>query len=500
MAYSSVVADPSAHKTDTLVYFCFESEGPTAKFLKTLNTASGGALEEIWRSGEFNGSANTTAVVRRPDGWGAGSIVLAGIGARGFVALDDLRQSAGTVSRVKAVAKAKSLAFASQAKLDENHAAAIVEGYELGSWKMLDYKTSESAVEEGKLSAKKIALLSDNRASANKAAKGITRGEIVAEAASTCRRLSYHPSNVLTAVELSKRAQKRGKECGFSVKVLNKSQIKKERMEALLAVNQGSTEEPRFIIMEYKGGRASQKPVVLVGKGVTFDTGGISIKPAANMGEMKADMTGSAVVISVMGAVARLKLKLNVVALVPTTDNMLSGSAYKPGDVIGSRKGKTIEVINTDAEGRLILADALDYANEFKPQAVIDIATLTGATIFSLGHAGAPILGTSKQILDQLRGAIKNTGEKVWELPLWPEYTKQMQSQIADLVNSGGRPAGTCTAAAFLKEFIGDYPWAHIDIAYVDTEYSGQPYVPKGPSGFGTRLLIETLSNWKALK
>lgn len=500
MAYSSVVSDPTTHTSDTLVFFCYQADSPSAPALKKLNAASSGSLDSIWDSEEFTGALNTTAIVRKPAGWGAGNIVLAGLGERGSVALDDLRQAAGTVSRVKAVAGAKTLAFALQSKMDEKHAMAIVEGFELGSWKMLDYKTSESAEKARKRPPQKIALLAGNRADANKAAKGIKRGEIVAEAASNCRRLSYHPSNVLTAVELAKKAQKRGKECGFSVKVLNKNQIKKERMEALLAVNQGSTNEPRFIVMEYNGARAGQKPVVLVGKGVTFDTGGISIKPSANMGEMKADMTGSAVVISVMGAIAKLKLKLNVVGLVPATDNMPSGSAYKPGDVIGSRKGKTIEVINTDAEGRLLLADALDYANEFKPQAVIDIATLTGATIFSLGYAGAPILGTSKSILDQLRGSVKHTGEKVWELPLWPEYTKQMQSPIADLWNSGGRPAGTCTAAAFLKEFIGDYPWAHIDIAYVDTEYSGQPYVPKGPSGFGTRLLIETLSKWKTPK
>ena len=232
---------------------------------------------------------------------------------------------------------------------------------------------------------------------------------------------------------------------------------------------------------------------MLVGKGVTFDSGGISLKPGQDMHEMKGDMTGSAVVIAAMITAARLKLKINLVALTPLTENMPSGHATRPGDIVVSRQGKTIEIINTDAEGRLILADALDYANKFKPQAVIDVATLTGAALYVLGYAGAPIMGNNTKLLDRISAAADVTAEKVWAMPIWDEHRDQMKSGIADLVNSGGRAAGTIAAGAFLENFIGDWPWAHIDIAYVDIEHGGKAYIPKGATGIGLRLLTEVL-------
>jgi leucyl aminopeptidase len=235
----------------------------------------------------------------------------------------------------------------------------------------------------------------------------------------------------------------------------------------------------------------------LVGKGITFDSGGISLKPGLNMGEMKGDMLGSAVVLTTIAALARLKAKINVVSLMPLAENMPSGKATRPGDIITSRSGKTIEIINTDAEGRLILADALDYADNFKPQAVIDIATLTGAALYILGYEGAPFVVTNEKLKDNIKRAADFTGERVWELPLWPEYGNLMKSPVADMKNSGGKPAGTLTAASFLKNFVKDWPWAHIDIAYCDLEPNGRPYIPKGVTGFGTRLLIDLLMNWR---
>ncbi len=491
------VGDATKVVGDTLIYLCYESEAPSGSFLKQLDFETEGAVSAVYANDEFAGKLNSTALFRAPAGWGVRNILLTGVGKRAGIKLDNFRQAAGTISRHVAVKKAEDVIFDCQSELDANRAQALVEGYRLGSWKMLDYKSDPEVKKE---TNQTISVLCANRKVENKTSKGVERGAIIGAAVSQCRRLAFHPSNYLTPAKLAEKAKGLGKRDGFSVKVLNVTQIEKERMGALLAVNKGSSEnQARFIIMQYDGGRKGQAPVVLVGKGVTFDTGGISLKPGMNMYEMKGDMTGSAVVISTMSAIARLKVKLNVVALVPTTENMPSGDALKPGDIVTARNGKTIEIINTDAEGRLILADALDYANKFNPQAVIDIATLTGATLFALGYAGAPILGTSKTVLDRLRAGSKATAEKVWELPLWPEFTTQMKSAIADLVNSGGRPAGTATAAAFLKEFIGDYPWAHIDIAYVDLEPSGQPYSPKGPSGFGVRLLIETLANWKQM-
>lgn len=495
MTFTCITGNGQSAAVDTLVYFCNSEKRPSGPFLKALDKDSGGALAAIYRSGEFSGKQNTHAILRRPDGWEVDNVLLAGVGAKNEEA-DNYRQAAGTISTLSVAKNSRELAFDTQSRPNAMQTSALVEGYQLGLWKLLDYKTGDDA---RRPLDQTISILSANSAAAARLQKVVDRADTIAQAVALCRNLSFQPSNVLTPEILAAEAKRQGKLCGFSTQVLDVRQIEKEKMGALLAVNQGSSNQARFIIMQYKGGRKGQKPVVLIGKGVTFDTGGISIKPGLNMHEMKGDMTGSAVVISTIAAVARLKLKLNLVALVPATENVPSATAYKPGDIITARNGKTIEIINTDAEGRLILADALDYANKFEPQVVIDVATLTGATIFILGRAGAPFFSTHKKAADQLRGAAKATAEKVWELPLWPEHVEQMKSSIADLVNSGGRPAGTATAAAFLKEFIGEYPWMHIDIAYMDLEFKGQPYVPKGPTGFGTRLLIELLSNWKKL-
>jgi leucyl aminopeptidase len=262
-------------------------------------------------------------------------------------------------------------------------------------------------------------------------------------------------------------------------------------MKALLAVAQGSLQEPRFIAMEYHGGATGEAPLVLVGKGITFDSGGISIKPAEHMEDMKFDMSGGAGVIAAMRAIAELGLKANVVGLVPTTENLPSGTAVKPGDVIGSLLGKTIEVVNTDAEGRLILADALAYAQRYHPKAIIDAATLTGACVIALGHQAIGLMGNDGELIDEVRAAGQRVGERCWPLPLWDEYREQIDSEIADLKNSGGRPAGTITAGWFLKEFTGEVPWAHLDIAGMAHRSEALPYLRSGATGVPTRLFIE---------
>ncbi|HVP06483.1 MAG TPA: leucyl aminopeptidase, partial [Candidatus Acidoferrum sp.] len=325
----------------------------------------------------------------------------------------------------------------------------------------------------------------------------VNRGQIIAEGQNLVRRLAFMPSNSLTPRLYARKVTELTKANRLGLKILDEKAIVREKMGLLLGVSQGSAEPPRFLIITYRGRRDNQKPIVLVGKGVTFDSGGISLKPGADMHEMKGDMAGSAIVLSTIITASKLKLPLNLVALMPLTENMPSGTAQKPGDIVTSRKGLTVEIINTDAEGRLILADALDYANTFKPQAVVDIATLTGAAIYVTGYSGAPILGNTPALMDQLRNAATATSERVWEMPIWDDFRDLMKSSVADLVNSGGRPAGTMTAAAFLENFIGDWPWAHIDIAYVDLEPKGKPYIPRGATGIGLRLLVELLSSWK---
>jgi leucyl aminopeptidase len=250
------------------------------------------------------------------------------------------------------------------------------------------------------------------------------------------------------------------------------------------------------MILEHNADRPRLDTVVLVGKGVTFDSGGISLKPGEKMEEMKGDMAGSAAVLSAVGAAARLKLPVHLVGLMPVTENMPSGTALKPGDILKALNGKNIEIINTDAEGRLILADALTYAERYKPNAVVDIATLTGACRVALGDICAAVLGTDQRLVERLKKASAQTAERLWQMPLYDEYDQLIKSSIADVKNSGGRYGGVISAARFLKKFIGDYPWAHIDIAGVDLEEKGQPYVPKGATGFGARLLLQFVENW----
>jgi len=280
---------------------------------------------------------------------------------------------------------------------------------------------------------------------------------------------------------------------GSTLTVLDRAQLKKEGMGALLAVAQGSAQEPRFIALEYKGGSSGQAPVVLVGKGVTFDSGGISIKPAHNMEEMKYDMSGAAAVLGTFDVLGRLKLKLNVVGLIPSTENLPSGTAVKPGDVVKSHLGKTIEIINTDAEGRLILCDALSYARRFKPAVALDAATLTGAVVVALGHHAIGVMGNDEALLAEVRDAGERAGERCWPLPLWEEYRDLVKSEIADVKNSGGRSAGSIAGGWFLREFVDGFPWVHLDIAgtaYTEAEGATQG---KGPTAVGVRLFTEFL-------
>ena len=321
------------------------------------------------------------------------------------------------------------------------------------------------------------------------------QGWRLAEAVCLTRDLQAHPSNTATPTFLARKAREAARRFGFSCKVLERKDLERLNMGSFLGVARGSTEPPAFIVMEYHGGRKKQAPVVIVGKGLTFDTGGISLKPPAGMDEMKFDMSGGAVTIGTLAAAAGLRLPLNLVGLVPATENMPSGSAIKPGDILTASNGKTIEVLNTDAEGRLVLADALVYAQRYKPRAVIDLATLTGACIVALGHVAAAVVGTDQKLIDKLKQAGEAVGERVWQLPLFEEFEKALKSDIADLKNIAASSVGggTIVGAAFLKPFVGEYPWAHLDIAGTAWVSEEKPYVPKGGTGYGVRLLIETL-------
>ena len=365
-------------------------------------------------------------------------------------------------------------------KLDkETSIRALVEGIFLGTY------TFEEFFSEKKT---KVNLKEVNIEFKGNFEKAIEETRIVAESVFLARDLQNLPSNIATPTYIANVAKEECEKVGISVKIIEKEEAEKLGMNLYLAVARGSEERPKFVVMEYKGG--GDKCYSIAGKGVTFDTGGISIKPSERMEEMKYDMSGAASVIGSMIAIARLGLKVNVVGITPLTENMPSGKATKPGDIVKSMGGTSVEIINTDAEGRLILADALEYAKKYNPEFIIDIATLTGACVVALGHEAAGLMGNNSELIEMIKKSSQRTGERVWELPLWDEYNEYIKSDFADVKNVGNRYGGAITAAAFLKKFT-NYKWSHIDIAGVAYTDKEKFYIKKGGTGFGVRLFVE---------
>ena len=333
-------------------------------------------------------------------------------------------------------------------------------------------------------------LVRVNYYSSHAISESLHKAEAMLYGMNLCKDLGNSPANICTPTYLATTAKKIATELGVSAKIMSKEEIKQLGMNAFLAVAQGSTTDAQLIELSYQGAAVTnEKPIVLVGKGITFDSGGISLKPGAGMDEMKYDMCGAASVIGTFAAAVKLKLPINLVVIVPTCENMPAGNALKPGDIIKSMNGLSIEVLNTDAEGRLILCDALSYAERFQPAAVIDVATLTGACIIALGHVAQGVLGNNQNLIDQLMKAAQNINDKTWQLPLFEEYKEQLKSNFADLQNIGGRPAGTITAAAFLSYFTENYPWAHLDIAGTAWKSGNN----KGATGRPVPLLLQYL-------
>jgi leucyl aminopeptidase len=367
----------------------------------------------------------------------------------------------------------------------------ITEGITLASYRFDRYRTEKK--EELPPPLQESWLLVDKQAQVNDMEQGIARALAICRGVMLARDLVNMPGNVKSPDFLAQQARAVAEETGLKCTVLEQKELEEEGLGAMLGVAQGSVREPRLIILEYRGGNSDARPVALIGKGVVFDAGGISLKPAEKMDEMKMDMGGGATVLGTMLAASLLKLPVNLVGIVPAVENLPSGSAIRPGDILTSLSGRTIEVLNTDAEGRLILADALTYAKRFDPRVAIDLATLTGACVIALGHHATAILGNHEGLIRQLISAGEQTGERLWQLPLWEDYAAQIKSDIADVKNIGGRPAGTITAAAFLQKFAEDFTWAHLDIAGTAWEEKGRPYTPKGGTGVGVRLLVHYL-------
>jgi leucyl aminopeptidase len=452
----------------------------------------GGLIQTIYSDGEFKGESGELLTLHPMGKLAAKRVVIAGLGPQEKLHSQVIRRASATAARHLQQTGAHQITLALHSeKLDvdlEEGVRAEVEGALLGPYTFKKYKSSANGNGQG-ISRIKLLANNANDAMLNQAMK---HGIALAEATNFARDLVNEPPNVLTPSELANRASVMAKQFGLECEILDRPEMQELGMGGLLGVAQGSAEPPKFIILRYRGApQSGEKGIALVGKGITFDTGGISLKPAERMDEMKGDMAGAAAVIGAMYAIAALKPAMNVTALVPTTENMPSGTAYRPGDILRIMNGKTIEIVNTDAEGRLVLADALAYAVKDGLSPIIDVATLTGGIVIALGSVMSGMFCNDQGLSNQIIAAGEVAGEKFWPMPLDEAYEEDIQSDIADILQTGGRSASSAKAAKILEHFVGDAQWAHLDIAGTDFIEANKPYQEKGASGVAVRTLAE---------
>ena len=459
---------------------------------KTVDNLLNGLLTEISTSQEFKGNLGEVITVHTMGKLSARRVLLVGLGAQGNLNTQSFRRASAITARQAQSTGAHTLCLAlnwSGSGIDAVEGAqAEVEGALLGLYSFRKYQHSEQGSNTNGKGLTTLELLSYD-SKKEEIQEGIRRGTALAEAANFARDLVNEPANVLTPTELANRAVDMAKRFGLEYTVLDRPQIQELGMGGLLGVSQGSAEPAKFIILRYSGDQSTNAGMALVGKGITFDSGGISIKPAADMDKMKGDMGGAAAVIGAMQAIAALKPAINVTVLVPTTENMPSGSAYRPGDILRIMNGKTIEIVNTDAEGRLVLADALSYASKEGLSPIIDVATLTGGIVVALGNTMTGLYCNNEQLCQEIIEAGKMAGEKFWPMPLDEEYAEQIKSDIADIKQTGGRGASSVTAAKILQNFVDNAQWAHLDIAGTSYIDSKKPYQEKGSTGVAVRTL-----------
>jgi leucyl aminopeptidase len=464
-----------------------------------IDQALGGGLSQLIAEQEIRGKEGETTVVHSFGRIPAGRVVVAGLGKPSQLSTDGICNLSANVARLlrrHRYATAATVAHGAGAGgLDaEAVGRAIAEGTLLGLYRFRRHHTKDDDTRE----PESLVIYDRDPETVEALRRGVRTGTVLAEATNLAREMANEPGNFLTPTEMAARAQAEADATGLRCEILDVEQMVELGMGSLLGVAKGSAQPPKFIVLQYRGDPSSEKGVGLIGKGITFDTGGISIKGAAGMEEMKGDMSGGAAVIASLAAIARLGPPINVTGIVPATENMPGGNATKPGDVLRAMNGTTIEVINTDAEGRLVLADALSYAVRLELSPLIDVATLTGAITTSLGDVAMGIMGNDQALIDRVIGAGKFAGEKVWQLPMFEEYREQIRSDVADIKNSGGRKAGSITAAMFLREFVDKTPWAHIDMAGVDVYERDRGWIVKGASGMPVRTLVQTVLNLAA--
>jgi leucyl aminopeptidase len=491
---------------DALAVICFETEEKSAAEAPATRPRQGsdpdlaaqaGWLADLRSTGEFTGKLYEMAVLHRPQGLAAKRLVVIGGGKREKLSSVEVRRIAGTLVRALKPKGVRSIALLLDTPNGDEYVMPAAQGAVLANWEADKYKSDpkkdEKRVDTFSMIVPGVAL--------NALRSALERGRIIAEAQNLTRDLVNEPANKLTPRDLAEAAKKMASESGLECEVLDQQTMAKLGMGALLGVAQGSTNPPFLIVMKYRP--ASSRTgghLALVGKGVTFDTGGISIKPSDGMEKMKYDMAGAAAVIGAMRAIAQLKPPIPVSAYVPTVENMLNGNAQRPGDIVVSLSGKTIEVLNTDAEGRLILADAITYANRNGATHIVDAATLTGAIGIALGHYNIGAFTNNEEFLQRFLKATRAAGEKTWQLPMDEEYKEYLKSAFADLPNIGGRYGGSITAAWFLREFADPTPWVHLDIASTAWLDDAKGWLSKGPTGVAVRSFVELAMEWNAIQ
>ena len=477
-------------QADALVTYVFDGDNRLDGLLADIDRSQTGGLAALVTSGELTGKALELVLLHYPEGLEAKRLLLVGAGKREKFAVGDLRKIAGTAARYLKSRGVKKMVFlAREGERGADAAQAVTEGLLVAEFESDKYRS-----EKKNKAIESVSLAGFDNGQGDALNSAIERGRVIAESQNFARDLINEPSNRLTPRMLAARAEAMAKEVGLGVEILDDRKITELKMGALLAVAQGSVEPPRVIVLRYEPltPRPGAPVLGLVGKGVTFDTGGISIKPADNMEKMKYDMGGAATMIGAMRALAFLKPSISVIAVMPATENMPGGRAQKPGDVQVAMSGKTIEVINTDAEGRMVLADGVTYAKKLGVTHIIDAATLTGAIQVALANVHVGAFGTPREYLDQFLESAKSAGEKMWPMPMDEEFQEMIKSNIADIRNTGsGKGGGASTGAWFIKEFAEETPWIHLDIAATCWVDEGRPWLAKGPTGVAIRSIVD---------
>ena len=485
------IGDTGKTRADTILLGIFEDEKKTAGDLAEIDKSLNGEITKLRKQGEIKGKQSEVTVIHSLGKIPAGRIAVIGLGKKEELTEDKIRIVTADACRALRKKGAKQIdvvlpGIGVQGITVQIAAQAVTEGALLGLYTFTRHLSKKA--EQGEV--ERLAIIDSNAKNKSAIEQGVNTGKILAEAANLARDMVNEPANYMTPTIMAAEAKKIANKYDLAVEVFEREQIQKLGMGAFLGVAQGSAQPPKFIVLNYKGRNAKTIDIALVGKGLTFDSGGISLKPSADMGDMKSDMSGGASVIAAISAIAQFKPKVNVMAIVAATENMPSGTAVKPADILTAMNGKTIEVENTDAEGRLTLADALGYANKQGAKKIIDIATLTGACVVALGDITTGAFTNNQALVDKVIAAANSAGDKMWQLPMFDEYKEQNKSDVADLKNTGGRKAGAITAALFVGEFAEKTPWVHLDIAGTALLDKPKGYYVKGATGVPTRTLV----------